>query len=263
MKKSLALLASIFAFSAIAEDPQFSNIEKKDVENVSKEFGTNFAHTAVAAPETEGLWGAEVGIVGGQTGSPKFKNVIEDSGGEGGDFDNIYHAGLMARAHFPLEFIIEASMLPEQEIAGVKIKSNSYSVGWNIGRFTKLPLDITIGYDYAKGEINFSQDQDIPSGTLAADIDLETTTKVMWVGVSKNFLFVTPYLKIGTSTIDGDLNATASIFNQVGKTSESVSVNDGYLAAGVNLQLLIFRLGVEATQMQDTKRISGKLSLAF
>ena len=56
MKKSLALLASVLSFSEFAADPQFADISKKDVENVSKEFGTNFAHTAVAAPETDGLW---------------------------------------------------------------------------------------------------------------------------------------------------------------------------------------------------------------
>ncbi len=85
----------------------------------------------------------------------------------------------------------------------------------------------------------------------------------MWVGVSKTFAIVTPYLKVGTSTVDGDLNAVAGVFDQSGQTSESVSSNGGYFAAGVNLQLLLFRLGVEATQMQDTQRISGKLSLAF
>lgn len=263
MKKSLALLASLLTFSAIAADPQFDNISKKDVENVSKEFGTNFAHTTVAAPETDGLWSVEVGLVGGQTESPKFKKVIENSGGSGGDFDNIYHAALVGRVTFPLEFFVEASILPEQEIGGVEIKSNSFSAGWNIGRFTKLPLDITLGYDHAKGEISFHQDADIPNSVPAADIDLETTTKVMWVGVSKTFVFVTPYLKVGTAKVDGDLNATAQIFNVGGQTSESVSVDGGYLAAGVNVQLLIFRLGVEMTQMLDTKRISGKFSFAF
>lgn len=265
MKKSLALLATVISFSVVAADPQFSNISKKDVENVSAEFGTNFAHTAVAAPETDGGWGVEVGIVAGQTGSPKFKKVIESSGGKGSEFDNIYHAGLMARIHIPLDFFVEASILPEQELGGVEIKSNSFSVGWNIGRFTKLPFDLTVGYDHATGEINFHQNADPATTppTPAADIGLETTTKVMWVGVSKTFAIVTPYLKVGTSTIDGELDATASIFNQVGKTSESVSTDGGYLAAGVNLQLLLFRLGVEATQMQDAKRISGKLSFAF
>lgn len=265
MKKFLALLASVISFSVVAADPQFSNISKKDVENVSKEFGTNFSHTAVAAPETDGAWGLEVGLVGGQTGSPKFKKVISSSGGDGGEFDNIYHAGLMGRVHFPLDFFVEATILPEQEIGGVKIKTNSFSLGWNIGRFTKLPFDLTVGYDHAKGEINFHQNQDLTTTpvTPAADIDLETTTKVMWVGVSKTFAIVTPYLKVGTSKVDGDLNAVAGVFDQGGQTSESVSTNGGYFAAGVNVQLLVIRLGIEATQMQDTKRVSGKLSFAF
>lgn len=263
MKKSLALLASVLTFSAIAADPQFDDLTKKDVENVSTEFGTNFAHTAVAAPETNGLWGVEVGLVGGQTNSPEFKNVISDSGGDGGDFDNIYNAGLMARVHFPLEFFVEATLLPEQELSGVKIKSNSFSAGWNIGRFTKLPFDFAIGYDHATGEINFNQEADVPNGVPAADIDLETKTKVMWVGVSKTFLFVTPYLKVGTSKIDGDFNASAAILTFGDTQSDQVSTSGGYFAAGVNVQLLILRLGVELSQMQDTKRVSGKLSLAF
>ena len=163
----------------------------------------------------------------------------------------------------PLDFFAEASILPGQEIGGVEIKSSSYSAGWNIGRFTKLPLDITFGYDHATGEISFHQDADIPNSVPAADIDLDTTTTVMWVGLSKTFVFVTPYVKVGTAKVDGDLSATASIFDVGGQTSESVSVDGGYLAAGVNVQLLIFRLGVEMTQMLDTKRVSGKLSFAF
>lgn len=263
MKKSSALLASVLSFSVMAANPQLDDISKKDVEDFSKEFGTNFSHTAVAAPETDGLLGIEVGLVGGRTASPKFKKVVENSGGDGGDFDNIYHAGLMARVHFPLEVFVEATMLPTLETGGVEIKSNSFSAGWNIGRFTKLPFDLTIGYDNAKCDINFHQEQDIANNVLTSDIDLEITTKVMWVGLSKTFAFVTPYLKGGTVKFDGDLNATSQVFDQVGKTSERVSASGGYLAAGINVQLLIFRLGVEATQMLDNKRIFGKLSFAL
>lgn len=265
MKKSLALLSTALSFSLFAADPQFSNISKQDVENVSKEFGTNFSHTTVAAPETNGLWGIEVGLLGGSTKAPKFKEVIEQSGGEGSDFDSIYHAALFGRVHFPFDFILEVSVLPGQEIGGIEIKNNTYSAGWNLGRFVGLPLDITLGYDNAKGEINFTQAEDTSTNpdTPAANIDLTTTTKVMWVGVSKTFLFVTPYLKVGKSSIDGSLDASASIFNVGGQTSESVSLSGSYLAFGANIQLLLLRLGLEVTQMQDTKRVSGKLSFSF
>ena len=261
MNKYLVLLLALMSFSVYSAEPQFNDINKKDIEGISTEFGTNFAHTVVAAPETNGLWGAEFGLVGGKTSSSKFKNVIEQSGGDGGKFESIYHAGLLARAHFPFELIAEVSFLPGQEIGGVEIESNSFSIGWNVGRFVNLPLDVTVGYDHANGKISFKQDA---SGLVPeADIDFETTTKVIWAGISKTFLFVTPYFKVGTSSIDGDLKASADIFDVSGQTSESVSLSGGYLAAGANIQLLLFRFGVETTQMQNSQRISGKFSVAF
>ena len=94
MKKALACLVAISSLTAFAAGPQLDNLSKADVDKVGNEFAANFAHTTVSAPETEGLWGIEVGIVGGVTGSPNLKKIINKSGGEGSDFKNIYHAGL-------------------------------------------------------------------------------------------------------------------------------------------------------------------------
>jgi hypothetical protein len=262
MKKFLVPLALSFSLTAFA-DPQFNNITKKDVEDVSKEFGTNFAHTVVAAPETDGLWGVEVGVVGGQTSSPKFSDVVDASGGDGKDFKNVYHAALAARAHFPLDLFVEASFLPEQEISDVKIKSNSFGLGWNVGGFLGLPLDLAVGYDHSTSNTKFHQDQDVSTSTPEADIKLKTKTGTIWVGASKTFVFVTPYVKVGKSTIDGDLDASAQIFNISGKTSQSVSKDGSYLAAGLNFQLAIVKLGAEFTQIMGVKRYSAKLSLDF
>lgn len=263
MKKNLLPLLFTVSLSAFASEPQFNDITTKNVEDVSTEFGVNFSHTVVAAPETDGLWGIEVGAVGGVTSSPEFKKVVDNSGGDGSDFKDIYHAGIIARAHGPFEIYGELSFLPEQEVSDAKIKNSSFGLGWNAGRFFDLPLDVAIGMGYAKGDLSFDQDQDIPSGTPAATIDLETTSTIYYVGVSKTFLFVTPYLKAGVASIDGDLDATAAIFDIGGKTSESVSMSGSYFALGANLQFFFIRLGLEATQMHDVSRYSGKLSFAF
>lgn len=103
MKKIIAVLLSFAAFSAFAQSPELPELNKKDLEKVANEFAMNFSHTAVAAPETEDLWGIEVGVVGGQTGSPNLKRVLDENGEDGSDFKNLYHAGLMARAHFPFD----------------------------------------------------------------------------------------------------------------------------------------------------------------
>lgn len=264
MKKFLVPLALTLSVSAFA-DPQFSNITKKDVENVSKEFGANFAHTVLAAPETDGAWGVEVGVAAGKTDSPKFSDIVDKSGGDGKDFKSVYHAAVIARAHLPLELFVEASVLPEQEISDVKIKSQSFGVGWNVGGFFGLPVDVAVGYDHSTSQTKFHQDQDNTTTPITpeADIKLDTKTNVMWVGVSKTFVFVTPYIKVGNSKIDGDLDAAAGVFDIGAKTSQSVSTSGGFLAAGANFQLAFIKLGAEFSQLQSVKRLSAKLSFDF
>lgn len=263
MKKYLCALTLCVSFSAFADQPQFKNLTKDDVEDVSKEFGANFSHTAVAAPETDGIWGLEVGVVGGRTKSPNFADVISDSGGKGSDFKNIYHAGLMARAHFPFDLYLEGTYLPEQEISDVKVKSSSVGLGWNLGGFLSLPLDLAVGLDYGIGNVKFHQDQDLANSVPASDIKLKTKTTTMYVGVSKTFVFFTPYLKVGASRIKGDLDATGQILGYTASTSENVSTSGGYLALGANFQFFFVKLGLEGSQIQDARRFSGKLSFDF
>lgn len=263
MKKSLVAVLCLFSASAFAQ--QFNQITKDDVEKVSKELGANFSHTTVSAPETNGTWGIEVGVLAGQTASPDFKDVINRSGGDGNDFKNVYHAGLFARGHFPYELFLELSILPSLDIEDATIKNQTFGLGWNFGSFFNWPLDVALGYNFSKGDLSFTQKEDTSTSpvTPAAKIDLETKTNVVWVGVSKTFAIVTPYLKFGRANLDSDLDASASIFAIGSQQSESVSESSSYFAGGFNLDLLALKLGFEAQRMFDTTRISGKLSLDF
>lgn len=260
MKKSLALFVSLLSLSAFAEGPQFDNLSKDDVEDVSREFGANFSHTAVAAPETPGLWGVEVGIIGGVTDSPEFKDTVEKSGGDGKDFESIYHGGAMARVHFPFELFAEMTYLPEIKVEDVKADNTSFAVGWNFGRFFNLPLDIAIGANRANGNVSFKQEV----GGVPANVELETTSTAYWLGVSKRFFgILTPYAKIGSSQIEGELNSTASILGYTSAEKEDVSLSGAYYAAGLNVELLFIRLGAEFSQTQDVQKLTGKLSFSF
>lgn len=258
MKKSLLPLSLLVSLSAYADGPQFSNLSKDDVEDVAREFGSNFTHTVLAAPETDGVWGVEVGVVAGQTASPEFKEVIEKSGGDGQDFKNIYHAGAIARVHFPFDLFAELNILPEQEFSDVTVKNRSFGFGWNAGGFFSWPVDVAIGVGRANSEVTFTQTTPIP-----ARITLETQTTNVWVGASKTFWFFTPYIKLGSSRIEGDLSATGSILGYTASTKEDVVLSGRYLALGANFQFSFLKLGVEHTRTQDTRRLSAKLSLDF
>ena len=158
MRKLLVLATALISTNLLAAGPQFENLSKSDVENVSREFGATFSHTGVSAPETSGLWGIEVGVIAGQSSSPDLKDVVDESGGKGSDFKNLYHAGVMARAHFPLDLFAEISVLPEQELSDVKVKNSTFEVGWNAGGFFNLPLDLAVGMNFANSDISFKQD---------------------------------------------------------------------------------------------------------
>ena len=270
MKKFIFPLLAMFVVPALAANIELDNLSQKDVDNVSTEFAGNFSHTAVAAPETDGMWGVEVGVIAGTTGSPKLKKVIDGAGGQGKDFKTLYHAGLAARAHFPGDLFIEGSLLPERKISDVAVAASSLGLGWNAGAFFGLPVDLAIGAQRSTHDIEFKQIiQNASTGNVPVNskISLDGTTNVYWVGASKTLLFITPYVKIGMASQESDLkvNGQGTIFNTAFTSSQKAKgENDGsYFVAGANLQLAFFKLGFEWGQTMGVKRASGKISLDF
>ena len=259
MKKYLLPLLAVLSVPAFAADIELDNLSKKQVEDVTTEFAVNFSHTAVAAPETDGNWGVEVGVVGGQTGSPDLKDTIESSGSDGSDFKSVYHAALMARAHFPFDLYAELSVLPEREISDVTVAAQGIGLGWNLGAYFGWGLDVALGLNASNSEVDLKQNI---SGA-DSKVNVESQTRIAYIGVSKVFPIVTPYLKFGVAKQESDLKATTQIFTYTGDEKDTATKSGSYLAAGLNVQLAFFKLGAEWSQTLDVKRVSGKLSLDF
>ncbi|MFY7994454.1 MAG: hypothetical protein ACOVP4_14245 [Bacteriovoracaceae bacterium] len=269
MKRILFLL--LISSQAFAADINLDNISKSDLENVSNELGANFSHTAVSAPETNGLWGIEVGVVGGKTRSEELEKVIDRNGGDGDDFKNLPHGGLMARAHFPLDLFLEATMIPTVKASDAELKSSTLGFGWNAGGFFGLPLDLAVGINASSSE--FSYDQVINNSTTSgldvnSNITFKNKTQSLWVGVSKEFLgMLTPYAKFGTfkseSDIDVDAAGGGTIFAFSSSQKENVETSGGYFAAGLNFQLALFKIGAEMARANKVSSLTGKLSLDF
>jgi len=255
----LALMSS----SVFAADINLSNISKNDLKDISNELGANFAHTVVAAPETNGLWGVEVGVVGGTTKSDNLKKVINRNGGDGNDFDTLPHGGLFARGHFPLELFLELSMIPEVKASDAELSSGSLGVGWNFGEFFTLPFDLAIGYNMSKSNFEYKQ---LING-FDSKVEFKNKTDVFWLGISEEFLgLLTPYAKIGTFSTKSDVDVTSNggtIFGYTAAQKDSVSSSGAYYAVGLNFQLTVIRLGIEAAKTNDVSSLTGKLALAF
>lgn len=253
---------------AFAADPQIDDISKSDLEKIANEISVNFSHTAVAAPETEGLWGIEVGLIGGVTGTPKLKDVVEDSGGDGKDFKSVPHGGLLIRAHFPLEFFAEVSVLPTVKAAGFETGSKSFAAGWNAGSHFAWPLDVAIAGQFTTSDLQFEQvlnNASTGNTDVNSKVKFDNKSSIWWLGVSKNFAFVTPYAKLGMYNSDSDVEVkgTGDIFAFSSNQKESVSTSGAYTALGVNLQLLLMRFGFEVSRTAGVGKVSGKFSLTF
>jgi len=258
MKKFLPLALAFISTYAVAAGPQFNNLTKSDVEDITREFSANFSHTGVSAPETNGAWGVEVGLVAGRTSTPDLKKVVDASAGNGSDVSSLYHAGAMARVHLPFDLFGEVNLLPEQTLSDVSIKNTSYEVGWNAGGYFGLPVDLAVAVNFANTEFSIKQTSPIPSTTT-----IDSATRIMWIGLSKTFLIFTPYVKVGSVSSNSDLKATGNILNYTASQSESVTNSGSYLALGANLQLALLKLGLEFSQIMGVKRTSAKISFDF
>ncbi len=266
MKKQITSILLFSSLTAFAAEPTLEFASKKEVEKVGNEFAANFSHTVVSSSETGGLWGVEVGLVGGTASSPELKKTVNNAGGDGSDFKSLYNAALIARVHVPFELFVEASFLPEQEISDIKFKNTTFGVGWNAGRYFNLPLDIALGANFGGADASFKQDVDVSGTPTESKISLKTNSKVYYVGVSKNFLFVTPYAKFGVAKTEADFNVDVNggtIFQYNNAQKESVSSSGSYMAAGLNFQVLVLRLGVEYAQTVGVSQMMGKLSFSF
>lgn len=269
--KNLMIVALFSVSSALyAAAPEFDNITKSDLEKVGNEFAMTFSHTTVSAPETEGLWGIEVGVLGGQSATPNLKRVVDASGGEGADFKNLYHAGAFARVHLPLDFFLEGSYLPQVTISDVDVNNRTLGAGWNAGGFFNLPLDLAVGVSMSQSDLKYNQILNNAS-TLNTDVNstvkLNSSSQLYWVGVSKRFGFFTPYVKYGQAHSESDVKLKASIGSIFAfdpqSQSETVSKDGSYLAAGANFSLFFFRLGAEYSEIADVRRATAKLSVDF
>jgi hypothetical protein len=258
MKKLLSLALGLLTANAFAGGPQFNNLTKSDVENISKEFSANFSHTGVSAPETDGLWGVEVGVVAGKTASPDLKDVVDASSGNGSDAASLYHAGAMARVHIPGEIFAEVNLLPEQTLSDISVKNTSYEIGWNAGGFFNLPIDVAIAANMANSAFSIKQTSPVTSTTT-----IDSSTRIYWIGLSKTLFIFTPYVKFGSVSSDTDLAATGNILGYNATEKDSVTNSGGYLAFGGNVTLGFLKLGAEFSKIMGVSRTSGKISFDF
>ncbi len=274
MKSKIICLLSLFIISNnlfASGVPSLNSLSQNDVNLISKEFATNFAHSILAPASSLGkLMGLELGVMGGITYTPEI-NRVSKLYSTSSNISFIPTAGIIAGLSLPFGINGELNFIPSIALSGVTLKNTSYALKWEVSSLMANPaLNIALRLHANSGQFGYSSVIN-NSTTSNQNVNATTTWENSSLGynleISKKFLFIEPYLGFGLINSKTNIGVTGSsnisIFT-FSSASSYQSTNSGtHLFTGVNLNLLLFKIGAEYNQMLGNKKILAKVSFYF
>ncbi|MCC7403620.1 MAG: hypothetical protein IT288_04400 [Bdellovibrionales bacterium] len=273
----LQTLCALLALSTLvpavtqAEDLNFNNIDKGDLEKVIGDLSSNFAHTTVSGASALGaVFGFEFGLVGGVSSTPGIDKLVKETD-PNADAAGLPHAGLIAMFSVPFGVTVEANIIPSFGSDEFKFSNTGIGVKWTMtDAVLSLPFSLAVKGTMTKTELDFETViNNASTGNIPVNskLNMSGTTTGLAAVISKNFLFFEPYFGLGMVSTDGDLKVTGTgtIFDTTLTTGQSAGAkNSGsHLFLGAELGLLFFKLGVEYSKLIDADRYTAKLSFYF
>ena len=257
---SILLLAVTFKASA---DPQFTNISESDFENITKEMSANFTHSSLLGASKMGtIFGFQVGLTAAQTSTPNTNEIVKRNAGS--ELPSLYNVGLMGAVGIPFGIAFEAVIIPKLTTSGASLSATSMALKYNINEVIPvLPLNLALRGFYSDASFAFSQT------VSTVNVDVTNKTKVTGVQLllSPMIPLVEPYVGIGLLSGSNELGVTGSnpIFAPGYSTSqtETKTVSGTQLLAGVDVNLLLIKIGAEYSQAFGASRVGFKLGIGF
>lgn len=265
MKFKMIASWSVFSLSLAAHaGPSFTSITETDFENITKEMSANFTHNSLMGASKLGtIFGFQVGLVGAQTASPKSDEIAKRTSGS--DLANLYNMGLMAAVGIPFGVSAEAVIIPKMTSSDASINATSLGLKINMNELIPvLPINLAFRGIYSTAKFSFSQT--ISSST--ASVENSTTVSGLQMLLSPMIPIVEPYVGIGALSGKNELSVTGTtgtVFDSSFTSSQSSSktVSTVQYLAGVEVNLLVLKLGAEYSQQFGTSRTGIKLSFGF
>ncbi len=278
LRWTAALLAVLAPVASSAATFTLDNINLSDFDSLVNEFSANSQYTSVAPASSLGMWGFEVGVVGGMTKAPDTKALVSRNGG--GSFPDLYHAGGLFRLGVPFGITAEGMFLPKIKVSSVKLGRWAIAAQWtmtdNVLDFIKetVPLNIAIKGYYTKTTLDYSQtitNASTANVPVNANIDFGNSLYGFQALTSYKILVFEPFVGIGWTKAKGKLNIDAagsvtilntSVFGTAAKSAES-SPSSAQILAGTDVQLAFFSLGAEWERAFGKNSYTGRLSFRF
>lgn len=274
MEKNMKLVRSKFLLPVIAltvftttfkvnAAPEFTNITDADFENITKEMAANFSHNSMLGASKMGsIFGFQVGLVAAQTAAPNTNAIVKRNAGA--ELPNLYNAGLMGAVGIPMGIAFEAVVIPKLTTSGASASANSVALKWNINDVIPvLPVNLAVRGFYSNAAFEFEQ------VVSAVNVNVSNKTKVTGVQLlfSPMIPMVEPYVGIGLLSGSNELSTTGSnpIFAPGFSVaqSETKTVGSTQVLAGVDVNLVLLKIGAEYSQSFGASRVGLKLALGF
>lgn len=261
---SASILFGLFLLSnwAVAQSLPLQNLTQDDFDKVVGEFTANSMHSSISGASSLGkIFGFEFALAGGATNTPEIHKIIQRSDATA-KADRLPHASLLAAVSAPMGFTLEASFVPKVGNDSFKYGITNLALKWTM-------TDTVFDWPFAaalKG-IYSSNAIEISESISSVPTTLKYKGKAYGlVGlISKDLYLVEPYLGLGLLKSNGsmDVSGSSSVFSFTSSQSASSSGSSSLVMAGLELKLLIFKLGVEYARAFGTSAINGKLAFYF
>ena len=259
--------SNIFAAGA----PTFNSLSQSDVSLVSKEFASNFTHTILAPASSLGkIWGLEFGIMGGLTKTPEIDRLSK-SFSSTSNISSMPTAGLIGGVTLPFGINAELNMIPQVNTSSVYLKNMAYALKWEVtSAIPTAPFNFAVRVHGNSGELGYSgviNNASTGNQNVNATTSWKNTSSGYNLEISKKYLFIEPYFGYGhistTTNIGVTGSANISIFTFSSASSYKSENSGSHMFAGLNLNLLLIKVGAEYAQIMGIKKTVAKVSFYF
>lgn len=267
--KLIAALALLAAPVPGFADFTIPNLNLSDFNTLVNEFSANSQYTSVTpASSLGGLWGFELGVVGGITKAPDTLALVKRSDPNTSFKDMLPHAGALIRIGLPYGLTAEGQLLPKVKAQNLSLSKWAMAVQWTLtdNVLEDFPVNVALKGYYTKTMLNYSQ---TISGVPAA-IDFNNNLWGMQALVSYNIFVFEPYVGLGYTSAKGTLGVSAAVpvaliayLPSAASQSASSSPKSAQILAGTDIRLAFFALGAEYQRAFGKNSYTARVSFRF
>lgn len=262
--KLLSIIALVLAFSASqakAQVPNLQNLNLPQLDSVFKVFGADLAFKPLEPASAYGdYFGFSFGVIGTLASTKKIKSEISGISlnyAPGGDI----YLGVQA----PFGLALELGFIPALTVKDIRLEKYGGDVKWTVNKvfFDWLPVDVALRGMYTRGQVQYKQ---TISG-IQDMIDYNTAVYGVNASVSKQLLFIEPYLGLGWVRQDATLGNTGRItlFNRTitAQNSFEKKLSSVWYYGGVQFHIFFGNLTAQYDNMFGVHTYSAKVGFKF